>query len=104
MEIVAHLFNISIRSGTVPTNWRTAIVTHIPKSPNPKALSDFRPISVTPILSRLAERLIVNRWLRPSIPPEIIEDQYAFKLTVKTTCALIHFVHYITLMLESNSC
>lgn len=102
-EIVAHIFNISIRSGTVPSNWRTATVTPISKCPNPISLSDFRPISVTPILSRIAERLIVNRWLRPSIPQESIEDQYAFKPTGSTTCALIHLVHYISLMLENNS-
>jgi hypothetical protein len=87
-EIVAHILNNSIRSGTVPSNWRTANVTPIPKCSNPKVISDFRPISVTSIFSRLAERLIVKQWLRPSVPPEILEDQYAFKPTGSTTCAL----------------
>jgi hypothetical protein len=41
--------------------------------------------------------------LRPVIPPEAIQDQYAFKPSGSTTCALVHFVHHITHMLENNS-
>jgi hypothetical protein len=81
-NIVACIFNESFRTGTVPGNWLSAIVTPIPKVPQPKQLSDFRPISVTPLLSRIAEKLIVKRWLRPAIPNEAICDQFAFKPTV----------------------
>jgi hypothetical protein len=59
-DIVCHIFNCSITSGMVPAQWRTAILTPISKIPRPLSLSDLRPISVTPILSRLAEKLIVN--------------------------------------------
>ena len=50
--------------------------------------------SVTPILSRLAEKLVVQKWLRPLVPPVLISDQYAFKPTGSTTAALVHFTHY----------
>jgi len=75
--VVTHLINYSINEGQIPDIWRTAIVTPVPKLTQPAACNDYRPISVTPILSRITERIIVNRWLRPSIPPELLLNQYA---------------------------
>ena len=73
-----------------------------PQDSSTQQLADFRPISVTPILSRVAEKLVVTRWLRPAIPPENIADQFAFKPTGSTTCGLASFMHHVTRMLETN--
>ena len=102
-DIVCVIFQRSFSTSVVPLSWRTAIVSPIPKTPNPANLSDYRPISVTPILSRIAEKMVVRRWLRPSMSQEMLLDQYAFKPTGSTTCALVHFVHHATQMLEGNS-
>jgi hypothetical protein len=102
-DIVCHIFNCSITSGIVPSQWRTAILTPIPKIPHPLSLSDLRPISVTPILSRLAEKLIVNKWVRPSIPSHAIADQFAFRRSGSTTAALVYLMHHVTSFLENNS-
>jgi hypothetical protein len=102
-EVVSHIFNTSLTSGTVPSQWLTAVITPVPKSPNPATLSDFRPISVTPILSRILERFVVTRWLQPAIPKDLISDQFAFRPTGSTTCALTHFMHHVSCMLETNS-
>ena len=100
---VAHIYNCSIHSGSVPNPWRTAIVTPVPKIPLPVSLSDFRPISVTPILSRVAEKFIVKHFVQPAIPADIILDQFAFKCTGSTTCALIALQHHISSLLELNN-
>lgn len=102
-DVVAHIVNSSICSGKVPVQWLTAIVTPIAKVPKPMTLNDFRPISVTPILSRMIEKLIVEKYLRPAILPYIVKDQFAFRPTGSTTCALVYFMHRITEMLEVNS-
>jgi hypothetical protein len=60
-DIVSHIFNCSVTSGIVPSQWRTTILTPVPKIPRPLSLSNLRPISVTPILFLLAEKLIVNK-------------------------------------------
>jgi len=77
-DIIAHIFNTSFHTGTVPQQWRKAIVTPVPKIPNPTSLGDYRPISVTPLLSRTAERLVVSNWLLPAIPIEDLQDQFGF--------------------------
>jgi len=98
-------FNCSFSTGVIPSSWRTAIVTPVPKISKPAAFADYRPIgglSVTPLLSRLAERIVVIDWLRPALSPSLFLDQYAFKPTGSCTAALVHFTHYASLMLESN--
>ena len=101
-DIVAHILNCSFKSGKVPSYWLNALVTPVPKVNKPVKISDYRPISVTPLLSRLAEKLVVRKWLFPSIPFDNISDQYAFKPTGSTTAALVHFTHQVTRMLEHN--
>jgi len=52
----------------------------------------FRPISITPVLSRLLERLIVHTFIYPTFitPPMAhqLSDQYASRPTGSTTAAL----------------
>ena len=50
-KLVAQLFNLSIASSTVPLQWKRASIRPVPKVTNPQILSDFRPISVTPVLA-----------------------------------------------------
>src|SRR6218665_3695336 len=49
---VAQLFNLSINTYWIPPNWKTSIICPVPKIAAPLAPSDYRPISVVPILSR----------------------------------------------------
>ena len=102
-EIIAYIINKTIESGKIPDNWKVAIVTPIPKLPNPKSISDYRPISVTPILSRIAEKFIVNNYLKPALPVENLQDQYAYKFTGSTNCALIQTLNFISASLDCNS-
>jgi retron-type reverse transcriptase len=67
------------------------------------SLADYRPISVTPILSRIVEKIIVSKLIRPVLDKELLKDQFAFKPTFSTTAALTYFMHRVTIMLESNS-
>jgi hypothetical protein len=46
---LAYLFNLSIASSSVPSQWKEACITPIPKVSCPQQPSDFRPISITPI-------------------------------------------------------
>jgi hypothetical protein len=101
-EIVTYLFNMSLTLGVVPRNWHIANVTPIPKLPKPCTIADFRPISVTPILSRVLERLVVRDYLLPAMPHEMLNDQFGFKPTGSTTCALTYLMHHVTLMLEAS--
>ena len=55
------------------------------------------------IVSRLAEKLVVQHLLRPALPNSLLEDQCGFRPTGSTECALVNVMHNFTLMLECNS-
>ena len=99
-EIIAYIINKTIETGEIPDNWKIAVVTPVQKVQNPKSLLDYRPISVTPILSRIAEKLIVSHYLKPAMSTVNLENQYAYKPTGSTNCALIHALDFITSSLD----
>lgn len=102
----AYLCNISLIESTVPTQWKTVQITPIPKISQPKTCSDFRPISISSILSRVMERLVVHAFLYPVISmsgsSNQFNDQFAFRPTGSTTAALSAILHLITNMLVTN--
>ena len=101
-SVVSKLVNYSISTSCAPTAWHHAQVTPIPKTAPISGPSDFRPISVTSLLSHLTERIIVRHFLLPCLKPELFSDQYAYKPTGSTTCALIDFAYRVHTMLETN--
>ena len=56
--ILAKLFNISIFTGTFPSQWKTAVVTPIFKKGNRVDISNYRPISILSSVSKIFEHLI----------------------------------------------
>ena len=100
------LYNACLRQSFVPRQWKAAIITPVPKVAKPTSCADYRPISVTPILSRLFEKFIVRTYLYPVLVNEKFrsryQDQYAFRPTGSTTAALIDIVKVISDMLVDN--
>ena len=100
---LAQLFNQSIHSCVVPCQWKSAFITLIPKTAHPAEPSDFRPISITSVLSRSFERHVVRTYIYSALqqpPPDLsFSDQFAFKPTGSTTAALISLLHSISTML-----
>jgi len=105
---IAHLFRLSISTSSVPSQWLLSTIVPIPKSAQPTGCSDYRPISLTPILSRVLEKLLVRRFIYPSLlspcPPSIlsVDNQFAFRPSGSTTAALIAILKHISDLLESS--
>lgn len=68
--------------------------------------ADFRPISITPVLTRIMERTVVQHFIYPALfspPPHLsFTDQFSFRPTGSTNAAIISLLHSITSMLLSN--
>ena len=73
--------------------------------PKVKSLTQLHNIGlcVTPLLFRLAEKLVVRRWLYPTITPRMLDEQFGCRPTDSTTCGLISLLHHVTMMLERRS-
>ncbi len=89
---IAELIQRSINEGTVPEQWRYALVHPIFKAggslTNPK---DYRPISLTPILYR-ALGLVITRQLIKEIEDQLPTEQFGYKskrtATMQVACLI----------------
>ena len=54
------LFNLSIRLGQLPSQWKRSLIVPIPKSSSTGSPSCYRPISLLPIVSKVLERHMCN--------------------------------------------
>lgn len=52
-EFITYLINLSIQQSTIPGEWKSAMVTPVFKSGDKNIKSNYRPISVLPILSKV---------------------------------------------------
>ena len=104
---LSYLFNLSFQTGIVPHQWKNANIVPIPKVPCPSSPSDFRPISLTPIISRLFERVVVKTniytlFFNPTLAA-LFSDQYAFRPFGSTDAAIISIIHHVTSLLSDGN-
>ena len=92
---VAEIFNASIQERTVPVSWKEADVIPIRKSDKVNEIdNDLRPISLTPILSKIMEHF-VSGWMMPQIRHLIDRKQFGSLAGLSTTHALLSFAHHL---------
>jgi hypothetical protein len=103
---LARLFNLSLATSIVPRQWKNAVIKPIPKVSNRQQPSDFRPISITPALTRIMERTIVRQFLYPAFLSASFSGsllhQFGFRPTGSTTGALIAILHTVTNLIAIN--
>ena len=58
---LAIVFNTSIETSRFPDSWKVARVAPIFKEGDKTGRSNYRPISVLPVISRLFEKLVANQ-------------------------------------------
>ena len=82
------VFRRLLRCGEFPLEWRIADVTPIPKGPLSALVCNYRPISITPVLSKVFERLIALRFGRFLESSGVLSShQYSYRKGLGTPCA-----------------
>ena len=86
---LAAIFNSSVREGYVPQLWKSANITPIPKVNPPRDItSDIRPISLTPIVSKVLESC-VGSIINKACVTHPDDTQYGCLRGCSTTHALL---------------
>ena len=97
---ITHLFCLSVEACKVPREWKNALVVPLPKKKNP-GLSDFRPISLLPIVSKLLEKLVLT-----SVKQDLISlygpNQFGFRPGSSTLHAQIYIHDFVTRELDED--
>ena len=60
-EKLCLFFNNCFNAATIPDSWKYAKITPLPKGGNSQLVSNYRPISLLPLLSKLIEKIVHKR-------------------------------------------
>ena len=84
------VFRRLVRLGSFPACWRQANVTPIPKGPPSSSVANYRPISITSVLSKVFERLVLVRLGRFMECSGVLPTtQFAYRKDLGTCDALL---------------
>ena len=91
---VADIISCSFRKGCLPASWKEADITPIPKVKLIQQVCEhLRPISLTSILSKLAENFVVNEYVKPAVMEKLDPRQFGAVPRSNTRHALISMIH-----------
>ena len=91
--LVTAIFNSSLRDGVLPKLWKTATVIPLSKKHPPVTTeNDIKPISLTPIIAKVFESLVL-KWVDYYVKPQLHNKQYGGMAGTCTTDALVEMLH-----------
>lgn len=99
--IFSLIFNWSLRDCTVPRVWKNSTICPVPKNNKPKALNDYRPIALTPIVMKCFERIMLSRLVTQTAP-HADPYQFAYKPNRSTDDATLTLLHHTYSHLENS--
>ena len=89
-DILADIINSSFTNKSFPSRWKQAIVKPIPKVTNPTKASDYRPISLLPAFSKIAEKVAAKQMSIFLQEHKLLDKlQSAYRSSHSTTTALL---------------
>jgi hypothetical protein len=78
--MVSHLFQQSFNSGTIPQDWKSALVSAIYKKGPKSDPANYRPISLTCVLCKVMEHIVVSHLSKHLDTHNILADhQHGFR-------------------------
>ena len=97
------IFNTSLSTGEVPILWKCSNIIPNPKVKQPLCDSDTRPISGTPILSKVLEDFVVS-WMIEDVGEHIDSRQFGSLKGSSTTYCLLDLIHNWLSELDNPGC
>ena len=99
---ITTLFNQSLQTGKIPSDWRKANVVPIHKKGPKTDPMNYRPISLLPIISKIMERCIFNHII-PLLTPKITSLQHGFMKGKSTLTQLMTALTNINKIFDQKS-
>ena len=91
---VADILNSSFQESRLPKSWKRADITPLSKQSLVLDVNKhLRPISLTPILSKVAEDYVVEEYIKPAVLVKVDWNQFGTVPNSSTAYALISMLH-----------
>ena len=101
-SVMADIFNISLSQATIPTCLKTSTIVPVPKASTVSCLNDYRPITLTPIVMKCFERLVMAS-IKKSINITTDSHQYAYRPNRSAADAIAALIHSSITHLEKKN-
>ena len=89
--------NKSIVSGELPRDWKLAVVTPLFKSGSVSEPSNYRPVSILPVISKLTERIACTQLMSYLLSHNVLtHHQHGFRPGHSTETAMLDVVERLT--------
>ena len=100
---LVHVFNLSIKKGVFPSELKIARVVPLYKSGDPLSFSNYRPVSILPLFSKILERLMYERLLSFVNENKLLYSyQFGFRYGHSPNLAMIILIDKISNALENG--
>jgi len=91
---ITHIINFSITSSSFPSLWKLAVINPIRKKGRSTDVTNLRPISILPCLSKVLERVVANQLKSYLFENKILNvNQSGFRSNHSTATALINITN-----------
>jgi len=102
-KIISHIVDSSFTEGIFPDALKIAKVIPVYKNGDDKAISNYRPISILPIFSKIFEKLMCVRLNKYLLDNLILHpNQFGFRSNLSTSTALIQIVDEISRSIDEK--
>ena len=97
------LYNKSVKSGILPSDWKSANVVPIFKNGSKTEPVNYRPISLTSVVVKIMERVIKEKMMKHLTSNKLIgSSQHGFMPKKSTSTNLVTYMDYITKNLDKG--
>lgn len=95
-EHLTKIFNLSFETGEFPMDMKYSKIIPLHKGGSTSELSNYRPISLTPIFSKILEKIMYKRIIRHLIDNDVLFPyQFGFRKSYSTNLALAEITQNI---------
>ena len=103
---LTHIFNLSLCTGIIPSDWKKARVTPIYKDTGEKKdPNNYRPISILSTVSKVLEKLVYNRLIKFIDKHNILfKHQYGFRKNFSTELSLFEITDKLYKNFDKRKC
>lgn len=90
--VFTDIFNLSLKQATIPACLKSATIIPVPKKASTTTLNDFRPVALTPVITKCFEKLVL-RHIKACLPPTLDPHQFAYRANRSTEDAIAIALH-----------
>lgn len=100
--LLTDILNYSLQMGQLPRDWKLALVVPIHKNGDKLLPSNYRPISLTSVVCKLMERVVLHN-LNAHLDKIIVNEQHGFRKNLSCNTQLVTVVHDILVRLNDKN-